>query len=103
MADKEKIEAHDKMMKKLNEEKKMLIKDCDGLNVQIIQLQDIIIEKDKEIDLRKLQEITSIKVLAEVQEKLRILKAKHGESEIVHMEKSTSLTSLLPQVSDQEI
>jgi hypothetical protein len=54
MADKEKIEAHDKMMKKLNEEKKMLIKDCDGLNVQIIQLQDIIIEKDKEIDLRKL-------------------------------------------------
>jgi len=96
MADKEKIEAHDKMMKRLNEEKKMLIKDCDGLNVQIIQLQDIIIEKDKEIDLRKLQEITSNKVLAEVQEKLRILKAKHGGNEIVHLEKSTSLTSFLP-------
>jgi hypothetical protein len=72
MTDKEKIEAHGKMMKKLNEEKKMLIKDCDGLNLQIIQLQDIIFEKDKEIDLRKLQEIASIKVLVEVQEKLRI-------------------------------
>ena len=72
MTDKEKIEAHGKMMKKLNEEKKMLHKDCDGLNLQITQLQHIIIERDKEIDLRKLQDIASVKVLGEVQEKLRI-------------------------------
>ena len=38
MADREKIDAHDKVMKKLYEEKKMLIKGCDGLNLQIIQL-----------------------------------------------------------------
>ena len=72
MTDKEKIEAHGKMMKKLNEEKKMLLKDYDGLNLQITQLQHIIMERDKEIDLRKLQEIASVKVLGEVQEKLRI-------------------------------
>ncbi len=58
MSDREKIEAHDKFMKKMNEEKKQLIKDCDILNQQIIQLQEIIRGKDKEIDLRKLQEIT---------------------------------------------
>ena len=39
MADKEKIEGHDKLVKKLNEEKKALIRDSDGLNLQIIQLQ----------------------------------------------------------------
>lgn len=32
MSDKEKIDAHDLLVKKMNEEKKLLIKDCDGLN-----------------------------------------------------------------------
>ena len=57
MADREKLDAHDRIMKKINEEKKMLIKDCDVLNQQIIQLQEIVGSKEKEIDLRKIQEI----------------------------------------------
>lgn len=38
MADREKLDAHDRITKKINEEKKLLIKDCDVLNQQIMQL-----------------------------------------------------------------